>query len=99
VSDPNKSDACIRHSKSRSSGAAHQREEAARDKRVSKTRPVTNRAFLLRATLFSESFVRCFSVEGAVWAIEVVEKFPLLELCFKVDIILVGQQLVELLLI
>ena len=35
VSDPNKSDACIRHSKSRSSGAAHQREEAARDKRIS----------------------------------------------------------------
>lgn len=51
MSDPNKSDACIRHSKSRSSGAAHQREEAARDKRVSKTRPVTNRAFLLRATM------------------------------------------------
>jgi hypothetical protein len=34
-----------------------------------------------------------------VWAIEVVEIFPLLELFFEVDIVLAGQQLVELLLI
>ena len=35
VSDPNKTEACIRHGKSRSPTAARQKHEAARDKRIS----------------------------------------------------------------
>jgi hypothetical protein len=35
VSDPNKTEACIRHGKNRSPSAAHQRNEAAREKRIS----------------------------------------------------------------
>jgi hypothetical protein len=35
VSDPNKTDACIRHGKSRSPGAAHQRDDAAKQQRIS----------------------------------------------------------------
>jgi hypothetical protein len=35
VSDPNKTDACIRHGRSSSPGAASQREEAAKQRRIS----------------------------------------------------------------
>jgi hypothetical protein len=35
VSDPNKTEACIRHGKSRSPGAAHQKEEAVKERRIS----------------------------------------------------------------
>jgi hypothetical protein len=35
VSDPNKMDACIRHGKSRSPGETHQRDEAAKERRIS----------------------------------------------------------------
>jgi hypothetical protein len=35
VSDPNKTDACIRHGKSRSPGESHQRDEAAKERRIS----------------------------------------------------------------
>ena len=34
VSDPNKTEACIRHGKSRSPGAAHQKEEAVKQRRI-----------------------------------------------------------------
>ena len=35
VSDPNKTEACIRHGKSRSPTARHQRDEAAKEQRIS----------------------------------------------------------------
>lgn len=35
VSDPNKTDACVRHGKSRSPTASHQRGEAAKERRIS----------------------------------------------------------------
>ena len=35
VSDPNKTEACIRHGKSRTPGAAHQKEEAVKERRIS----------------------------------------------------------------
>jgi hypothetical protein len=35
VSDPNKTDACVRHGRSRSPGAAHQREESVKQRRIS----------------------------------------------------------------
>ncbi|MGO8005401.1 hypothetical protein ACC725_35385, partial [Rhizobium ruizarguesonis] len=35
VSDPNKTDACVRHGRSRSPGAAHQKEEGVKQRRIS----------------------------------------------------------------
>ena len=35
VSDPNKTDACVRHGKSSSPTASHQKDEAAKQKRIS----------------------------------------------------------------
>jgi len=45
VSDPNKTDACIRHGKSRSPGAAHQRDEAAKQQRISEDKGRHERGF------------------------------------------------------
>ena len=41
----------------------------------------------------------CFAVEGAVWSVEVVEVFLFAELGLEIDVALVGQKLVELLLV
>jgi hypothetical protein len=45
VSDPNKTDACIRHGKSHSPGAAHQREEGAKERRISEEKGRYERGF------------------------------------------------------
>lgn len=45
VSDPTKTDACIRHGKSRSPGGARQKEDAARDRRVSEEKGRHERGF------------------------------------------------------
>lgn len=45
VSDPNKTEACVRHGKSRSPGAARQRDEAAREKRISEEKARHERGF------------------------------------------------------
>jgi hypothetical protein len=45
VSDPNRTDACIRHGKSRSPGAGHQKEEAAKERRISEDKGRHERGF------------------------------------------------------
>jgi len=45
VSDPNKTEACIRHGKSRSPGAAHQREEAVKERRISEEKARYDQGF------------------------------------------------------
>lgn len=45
VSDPNKTEACIRHGKSRSPGGVHQKDESARQKRISEDRGRHKRGF------------------------------------------------------
>jgi hypothetical protein len=45
VSDPNKTDACVRHGKSRCPGAARQRDDAARDRRISEEKGHYERGF------------------------------------------------------
>jgi hypothetical protein len=45
VSDPNKTDACIRHGKSRSPGGAHQKDEAAKGQRISEEKGRHERGF------------------------------------------------------
>ncbi|WP_143748868.1 hypothetical protein [Mesorhizobium sophorae] len=45
VSDPNKTDACIRHGKSRSPGGARQKEDGARDRRISEEKGQHERGF------------------------------------------------------
>jgi hypothetical protein len=45
VSDPTKTDACVRHGKSRSPGEAHQKEERVKDRRISEERAKYERGF------------------------------------------------------
>lgn len=45
VSDPNKTDACVRHGRSRSPGAGHQRDESAKERRISEDRGRHERGF------------------------------------------------------
>jgi hypothetical protein len=45
VSDPNKTDACIRHGKSRSPGGARQKEDGAKDRRISEEKGRHERGF------------------------------------------------------
>jgi hypothetical protein len=45
VSDPNKTDACVRHGKSRSPGEAHQKDEAAKHRRISEDQAKHDRGF------------------------------------------------------
>jgi hypothetical protein len=45
VSDPNKTDACIRHGRSSSPGAASQRDEAAKQRRIAEEKAAYDRGF------------------------------------------------------
>jgi hypothetical protein len=45
VSDPNKTDACVRHGKSRSPGEAHQKEERVKNRRISEERAKYEQGF------------------------------------------------------
>ena len=45
VSDPNKTDACVRHGKSRSPGAAHQKDEGAKHRRISEDKAKHDQGF------------------------------------------------------
>jgi len=43
----------------------------------------------------SEGLIGCFSVEGTVGSVEVVEVLPLIEFCLQIDIAFVAEQLVK----
>ena len=43
----------------------------------------------------SQSFVRCFAVEGSMRSVEVVEAFPFVEFGFQIDISFVAEKLIE----
>ena len=49
--------------------------------------------------LFAERFIGCFPFEGTMGSMEVVEAFPFIKAFLEIDVALVGEQLVELLLI
>jgi hypothetical protein len=53
----------------------------------------------VRLEAFAKGFIGCFSIEGSMGSIEVLEVFPLTELGLEIHVALAGQELVKFLLV